>query len=78
MSTWMDCSSARPRSQLVAEQVSVIGQSDRFKGARKRVLRTIPGSLRSNCPLTVTLLRLQTIVGTGTPFSSIYKIVCTF
>ncbi len=67
ISTSKDCSSGRPRSELDAEQLNVMGQSDRFSGGRRRVLRILSGSLVSIWPVTVTRLRRQVMTGMGKP-----------
>ncbi len=67
ISTSKDCSSGRPRSELDAEQLNVMGQSDRLSGGRRRVLRILSGSLVSIWPVTVTRLRRQVMTGMGRP-----------
>lgn len=67
ISTSKDCSNGRPRSELEAEQLNVMGQSVRLRGGSRNVLRSLPGSLDSIWPVTVTRLRRQVMTGTGTP-----------
>lgn len=50
ISTSNVCSSGRLCSELDAEQLNVIGQSERLSGCRIIVLRTTPDSLVSTCP----------------------------
>jgi hypothetical protein len=52
---------------LDAEQLNVMGQSDRLSGGRRRVLRILSGSLVSIWPVTVTRLRRQVMTGMGKP-----------
>jgi hypothetical protein len=52
---------------LDAEQLNVMGQSERFSGGRRRVLRILSGSLVSIWPVTVTRLRRQVMIGIGKP-----------